>query len=333
MTSIFGHQQAIAEFRAQLDGSRMHHAWLITGPAGVGKALFALQAALRLLADGDPAVAALPALEVPEKHPAASLVAAESHPDFTLLARLPKEEGGELARGIKIDQVRSLQRLFATHPSISKWRAVVIDGAEVLEAGAANALLKNLEEPPAHTVFLIVSHAPDRIMPTIRSRCRFLRLGPLADDDMRSALQAALPDANEGEIARLVREGEGRPGTALAMRHLDGAAIDRELRSLAERGDRDNRLRSALALPMSTKSNQARYEALLARVPTFIAGEAKKRRGAALDQALTLWRQASELAAKARAHSLEPQSTTFVIAGLVAELAPSRLAEPQDRWG
>ena len=333
MTSIFGHRQAIAEFRAQLDGDRMHHAWLITGPPGIGKSRFARQAALRLLADGDPAVAAMPGLEIPEKHPAATLVAAQSHPDFILLARLPKEEGGELARGIKIEQVRGLQRLFATHPSISKWRTVVIDGAELLEGAAANALLKSLEEPPAFTVFLIVSHAPDRIMATIRSRCRFLRLGPLGDDDMRSALETALPDSDEDEIARLVGEGEGRPGTALALRHLDVAAIERELRSLAERGDRDNRRRAALALPMAAKSNQARYEALLARVPTFIAGEAKKRRGAALGQALALWSDAVELAAKARAHSLDPQSTTFVLAGLVADLAPAASAGPAHRRG
>ena len=104
------------------------------------------------------------------------LVAAGSHPDFMTLERLPKDSGTELARSITVDQVRSLQRLFSTTPSLSPWRAVVIDSIDDLERPAANALLKNLEEPPASTIFFLVSHAPERLLPTIRSRCRAVSL-------------------------------------------------------------------------------------------------------------------------------------------------------------
>ena len=106
-----------------------------------------------------------------------------SHPDFKLLERLPKANSEELARSITVDQVRGLQPLFATTPSLSPRRVVLIDAIDDLERSAANALLKNLEEPPAGTIFLLVSHAPGRLLPTIRSRCRLLRFDPLDDDD------------------------------------------------------------------------------------------------------------------------------------------------------
>ncbi len=131
-----------------MDTGRIHHAWLLAGPEGVGKALFADKAALRMLAEGAGPVAAA-GLDVPDDHPTARLVAAGSHPDLMRLERLTKDGGTELARSINVEQVRGLQRLFATTASMSPRRAVVIDAIDDLERGAANALLKNLEEPPA----------------------------------------------------------------------------------------------------------------------------------------------------------------------------------------
>jgi DNA polymerase-3 subunit delta' len=194
VTPLFGHEPAIAAFRTALDAGRLHHAWLITGPQGIGKSLFARKAALRVLAQGQGAVAR-PGLDVPEEHQAARLIAAGSHPDYAQLERLPKESGTELARSITIAQVRGLQRLFTTTSTYSPWRTVVIDAADDLEPGGANALLKSLEEPPPSTVFLLVSHAPERLLPTIRSRCRVLRLSPLSSGDMEAALRGAIPDA------------------------------------------------------------------------------------------------------------------------------------------
>ena len=158
MTPLHGHDEAVAAFRDSLDSRRLHHAWLVAGPEGVGKALFAHKAALRVLADGaGPAVDAS-GLDVPDSHPIARLVEAGSHPDLMRLERLQKDNG-ELARSITVDQVRGLQRLFGTTASMSPWRVVIVDAADDLERGAANALLKNLEEPPPNSVFFLVSHA------------------------------------------------------------------------------------------------------------------------------------------------------------------------------
>ncbi|MEA3010084.1 MAG: polymerase subunit delta [Sphingomonadales bacterium] len=325
MTPLHGHDAAVADFRDAFDSGRLHHAWLISGPKGIGKALFAAKAALRVLAHGQKSVEA-PGLDVPDDHPAAHLIAAGSHPDLMRLERLPRETSatGELARNINVDQVRSLQRLFNTTASMSPWRAVIVDSIDDLERNAANALLKNLEEPPPSSVFFLISHAPERLLPTIRSRCRLLRLSRLDDDAMTSALRTALPDADDREIEDLRAAGAGSPGRALAWRGLDVAALDRAMAELLREGDPANARRSALAQSLALKSAQPRYEAFLARAPSVIAAEAKDRRGPALAQALATWERAQDLASSARGLSLEPESVVFELAGMLASLAPNR---------
>ena len=322
MTPLFGHDAAIAAFRDALDAGRLHHAWLLAGPEGVGKALFADKAALRVLAGASGRPVVTPGLDVPDDHPSAHLAAAGSHPDLMRLERLTKEGGTELARSISVDQVRGLQRLFSTTSSMSPWRAVVIDAVDDLERNAANALLKNLEEPPPDTIFLLVSHSPERLLPTIRSRCRLLRLAPLDDDAMTSALRGALPDAEEDEIRALADVGEGAPGRAIAWRGLDIGALDKAMEALVRNGDPANARRSALAQSLALKSAQPRYEAFLARAPSRIAAAARESEGAGRAEALKLWERATSLAGSARRHSLDPQSTVFELAGMLAALAP-----------
>jgi DNA polymerase-3 subunit delta' len=321
VSALHGHDAAVAAFKESLASGRLHHAWLISGPQGVGKGLFADKAALRVLAEGAGPPVDLAGLDVPEEHRIAKLVSAGSHPDLMRLERLPKDSGGELARNINIDQVRGLQRLFSTTASFSPWRVVVIDSIDDLERSAANALLKSLEEPPANSLFLLVSHAPERLLPTIRSRCRILRLSLLDPDAMTSALTAALPDADHSEISALRDAGKGSPGRAIAFRGLDIAALDRALNELAEQGDPTNGRRSQLAQSLAVKSAQPRYEAFLTRVPSIIAAAAKSRRGPALAEAIALWERASELAGSATKLSLDPQVVAFELAGMVAALA------------
>jgi DNA polymerase-3 subunit delta' len=323
VTPLFGHNEAVAAFRDGLDAGRLHHAWLISGPEGVGKAMFAHKAALRVLANGAGPPVSVPGLDVQDEHPIARLVEAGSHPDLMRLERLPKENG-ELARSITVDQVRGLRGLFSTTASLSPWRIVIIDSADDLERSAANALLKNLEEPPPSSVFFLVSHAPQRLLPTIRSRCRQLRLSRLDDAAMTSALHAALPDADAREIAALAEAGQGSPGRAIAFRGLEIAALDRTMRELAATGDPTNAARSALAAALCLKSAQPRYAAFLARAPSFIAAEARGRSGAALAEALRLWERTSDLASGAVRLSLDPQSVVFEIAGMIAALARRR---------
>jgi len=317
-----GHHHAIATFMDAAHSGRLHHAWLLTGPRGVGKGLFAREAARRLLAEAAGPTFDLPGLAVPATHPITALVEADSHPDLMVLERSVDDKSGAQARSITIDQVRGLQRLFSTTGSYSERRIVIIDAVDDLERGGANALLKNLEEPPTGSLFLLVSHAPGRLLPTIRSRCRTLRFQPLGDDVMMQVLRAELPETSEREIQALVSIGEGAAGRALSFAGLDIAGLDAVIDRLVTQGDPANAERSALARSLGVKAAQPRYEAFLERAPARMAAEAKRREGRALEQALLLWERARDLAASAMPLSLDAQSTAFTLAGMLADMAP-----------
>lgn len=320
---LIGNQAARAAFLAAMRGDTLHHAWLFTGPEGVGKASFARAAALRLLAEAA-AGHALPEGSIPADNATARLIAAGSHPDYRELARLPKDPDKPdeaLARSITIGQVRALQPMFAVRPSFSSRRVVLIDAVDDLERAGANALLKNLEEPPLGTIFLLVSHAPGRLLPTIRSRCRLLRFDPLTASEIATILRAHLPEASVSEIDALVRAGEGSPGRALGFAGLDLAALETDLAAIAASGDVNNAIRSRLAKLLGTKAAQPRYEAFLGRTPGFIAEAARSRSGEPLRIALDAYAAARDLAGAALGLSLDAGATVFEMSGLVARLA------------
>jgi DNA polymerase-3 subunit delta' len=323
MTSLYGNALAKQAFAAAMAGGSLHHAWIFAGPEGIGKAQFAMLAARRMLASEGPDDFLAPVGDRTQQ-----LIDAGSHPDLRVLQRLPKDDKKPdqgLARSITVHQVRALEPFLGVKPTYSDRRVVVIDSADDLERSGANALLKNLEEPPPGTVFLLISHTPGRLLPTIRSRCRMLRFEALSDSDMR----AALADANvaAGELDGLVRVGQGSPAQALAMAGLDIAGLDKALADLAK-GDPSNALRSELARTLSLKAAQPRYEAFLERAPSFIAGIARTRTGEGLRTALDAQEAARNLTASALGLSLDAQGTVFEMGGIVARLAgaPSRAA-------
>lgn len=323
---LIGNESARHALAAAMEGGALHHAWLIAGPEGVGKGSFARAAALRMLAAAAEPAALAPGWEVPAETRTAHLFASGAHPDYRELVRLPKDPDKPdeaLARSITIAQVRSLQALFATKPALSDRRVIVIDSIDDLERGGANALLKSLEEPPAGTIFLLVSHAPGRLLPTIRSRCRLLRFEALDPEQVSAIVREALPDATPRELDALVRAGEGSPGRALGFAGLDLAALETEMAALAETGDPSNAIRGRLAKLLGSKAAQPRYEAFLHRAPSFIAEHAKLLSGDALRTALDAYAAARELGGAAIGLSLDAGATVFEMSGLIARLAPS----------
>ena len=315
---IVGQDKAVDAFASAWKSRRLHHAWLLAGPRGVGKATFARAAATRVLAEAAGPAVELPGLDTPADNPMARLLAAGSHPDFRLLERLERPTGG-LARNISVDQVRSLGNLLAVTPSMSPWRVIVIDAADDLEASAANALLKMLEEPPANSLFFLVSHAPGRLLPTIRSRCRRLDFGRLGDDAMASLLSHYIPNENPG---RLIEFAYGSIGRALAIAELDLAPLEREALAILRQGDADNSRRSKLASALGTKAAAERYAAFLELVPGLIANEALGFEGERRGRALDAYARARETAAIAPRLSLDPAATVFQLGTILASVAP-----------
>lgn len=314
---IVGQDKAVEAFTNAWKAQRLHHAWLLAGPKGVGKASFAKAAAARVLAEGAGPAIHLPGLETPPDHPIARLLAAGSHPDFRYLERLERPTGG-IARNISVDQVRSLGGLLAVTPSMSAWRAILIDSVDDLEASAANALLKMLEEPPANTLFFLVSHAPGRLLPTIRSRCRRLDFGKLDDDAMTSLLSRSFPDEN---VTRLIEFANGSIGQALAIAELDLAPLEGEALAILRQGDPDNSRRSKLASALGPKGAADRYAAFLDLVPGLIASEAVQLSGEARGRALDAYAKARETAAIAPRLSLDPAATVFQLGTILASVA------------
>lgn len=319
MTSLLGHDRQTATLLNAARNGRLHHGWILAGPRGIGKGSFARAMAMRLLADA--AGPAIPGntLDIAQDHPTRRLIEADAHPDYAELYCLEKDSG--TARNISVDQIRGLQRLIQSAPSMSSRRVVVIDSADDLERGAANALLKNLEEPPADMLFLLVSHAPGRLLPTIRSRCRTLRFDPLSDDAMRTIMRQADDALAPDELDALVRVGEGSPGQALRFAGLAIADMEQALAAIAIDGDPGNRQRLMLAKSLASKAARPRYEAFLERAPAFIAATARQRQGADLGKALDHWEAARQLAGGAIILSLEPGAVVFELAGHVAALA------------
>jgi DNA polymerase III subunit delta' len=320
MSELIGHDDAWRQFSSALAGGKLHHGWILAGPRGIGKASFALRAAAALV---DP------------EGQYGSMIARGSHPDILTIKRLPKEPpkedeeldpDAELKRSISIDQIRRLQASLTTRPGLADKRAVIIDAADDLERSGANALLKSLEEPPAGTYFLLVSHASDRLLPTVRSRCQLLRFEPLSEDAMATALREAAPDASASDIGALMRSGNGAPGQAIDFLGLEMGSLEDAMTSIIASGDKANELRTGLADQLALKAAQARYEAFLRRAPALIADTARKLSAADALSATEAWQSASILAARAIALSLDKQSVVFQMGSLLASLQPHKQA-------
>jgi DNA polymerase-3 subunit delta' len=317
---IVGQDKAVEAFAAAWAGRKLHHAWLLAGPRGVGKATFAHAAARRVLADAAGPPVGHPRLETPDDHPIVRLVEAGSHPDMRWLERLPREKGDGLARDITVRQIRQLGEFMGMTAALSPWRVAVIDSMDELNKEASNALLKMLEEPPPNTLFFLVSNAPGRLLPTIRSRCRRLTFDPLDDNAMTSILGAHSAGLSDAERKRIALMSFGSAGRALAFAELGLAKLEEAALAILRQGDPTNARRAELASELGKKASADRYAAFLELAPSLIAREARSLRGTSLERALDAYAKTRELAAVAPRVSLDPAATVFQIGGFLASL-------------
>ena len=196
---VFGHSAAEKTFADALTSEKMHHAWLVTGAIGIGKATLAYRFARAALARSDERDLFGGALDVAPDSAAYRQVTALSHPGLLLLRRSYDQKSKRFTQSIAIDEVRRLKSFLALSAEDGSRRVVLVDSADDLNINAANALLKSLEEPPSRTLFLILSSSPGKLLATIRSRCRTLSLAPLGADDLQRAVRAALQAASKDD--------------------------------------------------------------------------------------------------------------------------------------
>jgi DNA polymerase-3 subunit delta' len=275
---LFGQGAAEAEFLDAHATGRLHHGWLLTGAQGIGKATLAWRIARFLLANQTPAEDGLfgappppQSLDVDPEHPVARRLRALSEPGLFLLRRGPNDKGDRLAQEIRVIEVRKLANFFGLSAADGGRRVVIVDAADELNTQAANALLKMLEEPPARTVLLLVAHQPSRLLPTIRSRCRMLRLAPLGAPDMARALEQAGIDP-EGDPAALAELAGGSVGAAVRIASLGGLALYAEWVALMQslpRLDRPRALR--LSETAAMRGAEARRDLMFTLIDLFLA--------------------------------------------------------------
>ena len=224
--TLHGHVEAEHAFLDAYRGGRMPHAWLIGGARGIGKATLAYRMARFVFAHPDPAMPAVQnaeSLALPADDPAVRRVAAQGHSDLLALERV-EDDKGKMSTVIPVDMVRKTIGFFGSTAGEGGWRVCIVDSADELNAAGANALLKILEEPPAKCLLLVVSHAPGRLLPTIRSRCRRLALRPLSPEDVARSLADALRrDAGESDIKAAATASDGSVARALDL--LGGTAL------------------------------------------------------------------------------------------------------------
>lgn len=286
---LIGQDSAERAFLDAYAADRLHHGWLITGPRGLGKATLAWRIARFLLAtpptDGDDMFGAPPppeTLDIPADHPVTRRTLAMSEPGLFLLRRggagtTDSERDKALREGrfssvIRVDEIRQLKSFFAHSAIDGGRRVVIVDAADEMNPNAANALLKLLEEPPARTTLLLISHQPARLLPTIRSRCRELRLAPLSSAHMAEALALAGAEVTPAQTEALAELSAGSVGAAIRLLNLDGLALYAKLVTvLASLPDLDRTRALALAETVAARGAEARLDLMLGLLDIALA--------------------------------------------------------------
>ncbi len=331
-TVLYGHEAAEQAFLSSYRSGRVPHSWLIGGEPGIGKATLAYRMARFVLAHPDPAsqaVRAATSLALDPGHPTVRRIAGNAHADLLVLERT-LSDAGTLRTVITVDQVRRIVGFFGSTAGEGGWRVCVVDSADELKyPEASNALLKMLEEPPARSLFLLVSHSPGRLLPTIRSRCRRLILQPLATADVVAAAQAALgahgtAEFDEAGLVAAAQASGGSVGRALALAGGPQLALRQQveamlaalpgtdpnaLHALGERLDRDRGLLETFV--------DAVGDFLRRRLDAEVNGPQPDR--ARLAGIADLWERLNRTARDVETFNLERKPLVFTVFGLLAD--------------
>jgi DNA polymerase-3 subunit delta' len=317
--TFVGHDEAWREWRGAMGSARIHHAWLIAGPRGVGKGAFARAAARELVAE--------PGVRQPDEGVHPDIFQLEAQPDSDDEAK-KRDEGKpyKRKRNITVDQIRAIQQRLVTRPTLGTRRAIIIDPVDDMEKGAVNALLKSLEEPPTGTFFMLIAHRPGQLLATVRSRCRLLHFSALAEADIDAILRREAPEADSETRAAAIAAAEGSPGTALSFVRRDLGKLYLVMRRIVEEGDEGMALRSALAEEMGARPDRGRMLAALelarATLSQAVAGAAPGQQPRIIDAHAAL----VGLAAQAPTFNFDTGLLMMEIGGLLASAALPREA-------
>ena len=328
-TALFGHGEAERTFLAAYRGGRIHHAWLIGGPTGIGKATLAYRMARFVLAHPDPSRAAVQSaqsLALPVDHPVVRRVTAQAQGDLLVLERTASDTG-TLRTVITVDQVRRTISFFGSTAGEGGWRVCLVDSADELHPSGANAVLKVLEEPPPRSLFLLVSHRPGRLLPTIRSRCRTLWLRALEAPDVAHAAAATLGRrADDAEIIAAAGAADGSVARAIML--LGGSSLvlrERVIDLLARLPTLDRNALHALGDTLG-RADDGAFTTFVDTIRDWLSARLAAEQGnlPRLARVAEVWEKLNRAAADVEVYHLERKPMVFSIFGLLAEAARQR---------
>lgn len=327
---LFGHRGAERAFLDAYRSGRMHHGWIISGERGIGRATLAFRLARFMLAHPDPKsadVAAAKDLSVAPGHPAAARVAAGTHPNILHLQREWIDKDKRFRTELTVDSVRRIIPFVGTTAGEQGWRIAIVDPADDMNRSAANAVLKNLEEPPRQTLFLLLTRSRGTLLPTIRSRCRTLDLSPLSAAETAAAVRAIRPDIAPAEGGLAGALAGGSPRRMIELLQSDGIAIYRLMLQSIESGDR--RAQIELSARSSDAAGLRRlmelYEEYLAR---RVRGQPVPAADAAPNVPLVTWAKLWEKAALSGQEVEEYNLDRRQFALDLLEISAAAVAEP-----
>jgi DNA polymerase-3 subunit delta' len=325
-TVLFGHDQAQAFLAQSYASGKGHHAVLIEGPEGIGKATLAFRFANHVLSHPDFAAAPAAIADPDAASPVFRQIAGGASHNLLYLTRPADPKTGKLKSGITVDEVRRAGKFFAQTSGTGNWRIVIVDTADDLNRNAANAILKMLEEPPKRAMFLVLSHAPGKLLPTIRSRCLPLILRPLSKDDLLAALAHLGIGLPGPTAARILDLSGGSVAQAIKLVNYGGLdVIDAFDAAMMQSGSAQRKAMHKLADAVAQKDGDTLYGFFIDHVGQFVSGRARAAAMAGdINAAYALSRLNSAIIERfsvADAYNLERKQTVLTVLGELAAQA------------
>jgi DNA polymerase III subunit delta' len=273
---LVGHKDAAGMLASAYRAGKLPHALLLAGSQGIGKATLAFHLAYHLLKH--PAFEHAPAeLCAPDQSsPLYRQIAMGAHPAVLYLTRPPNEKTKGYRTVLTVDEIRKVNRFLSMTSHDGSYRVVIVDPADDMNTSAANALLKNLEEPPSRTVFILIAHSPGGLLPTIRSRCQMLRLAPLSTEELVIALEASgspLPSDEAGRAALAERAG-GSVRMAILLTQYGGLEIAEAIDLVAGAPSFDIVAAHRLADAVSGRDQSIQFDIFNRRALDLLSNEA-----------------------------------------------------------
>ena len=295
---VVGHEAIVSQILQQYASGRMHHALLLTGPRGIGKATLALRIAAHVFRHSNSRSAPLTLDEAKINDSINGKISARSHPNLLHMTRPWDDKTKKFKTQLTVDVIRLTVPFFGTSRGEEGWRVAIVDAADDMNASAANALLKILEEPPHNTLFFVLSHSPAKVLPTIKSRCQQISLKPLEKDQVLTVLNrfGALDGFSDNDKNLLGRLAKGSVRTGLLLTRENGLEIYKAFINSCERlTNPDWAQIQTMAEKVTARGKEDGFRLLLEFANEFMEGHATGRLGEKNDiSSLARWAQVWE---------------------------------------